>query len=200
MIIIGITGTLGAGKGTVVEFLEKEKGFQHYSVRGYLVEEIKKKGMVVNRDSMTSIANDLRAQHSPSYIIDELYIMAKASSKNCVIESIRTPGEIESLRKKDRFYLFAVNASPDLRFQRIKSRASVTDNVDFDTFLANEKREMNTDDPNKQNLGKCISMADYIFENNGSVEELVNKVSKVVEKIKGPDDTGNLMKRYCLKT
>ena len=27
MIIIGITGTLGAGKGTIVDYLVKEKGF-----------------------------------------------------------------------------------------------------------------------------------------------------------------------------
>jgi dephospho-CoA kinase len=40
--IIGITGTLGAGKGKIVEFL-KEKGFEHYSVREYLTQEIKKK-------------------------------------------------------------------------------------------------------------------------------------------------------------
>ena len=33
-IIIGITGTLGAGKGTVVEYLKK-KSFKHYSVRSF---------------------------------------------------------------------------------------------------------------------------------------------------------------------
>ena len=37
--IIGITGTLGAGKGAVVEFL-KQKDFKHYSVRNFLIEEI----------------------------------------------------------------------------------------------------------------------------------------------------------------
>lgn len=41
MIIIGITGTLGAGKGTVVEYL-KTKGFKHFSVREFLTQEIKK--------------------------------------------------------------------------------------------------------------------------------------------------------------
>lgn len=183
MIIIGITGTIGAGKGTIVDYLEKDKGFEHYSVRGYLIGEIKKRGLEVNRDSMTSVANDLRAQHSPSYIIDQLFALAKANGKNCVIESIRTPGEIDSLRKKEKFYLFAVDADPKIRFQRIRTRASETDKVDFETFLANEKREMDTNDPNKQNLQKCISMADYVFDNNGTLDELISKTYQTIDKI-----------------
>ena len=52
MIIIGITGTLGAGKGTIVDYLVKNKGYHHYSVRAYLTEEIKRRNLPVNRDSM----------------------------------------------------------------------------------------------------------------------------------------------------
>lgn len=40
MQIIGITGTLGAGKGTVVDYLVKNKGFNHFSVGDYLIDEI----------------------------------------------------------------------------------------------------------------------------------------------------------------
>jgi len=106
MIIIGITGTLGAGKGTIVDYLVKNKGYHHYSVRAYLTEEIKRRNLPVNRDSMTSVANELRALHSPSYITDQLYLLAKEKGKNCVIESIRTPGEIVSLRQKKQFLSF----------------------------------------------------------------------------------------------
>ena len=60
MIIIGITGTIGAGKGTIVEYLTDKKGFTHYSVRSFLIDEIKKRGFEVNRDSMVLVANDLR--------------------------------------------------------------------------------------------------------------------------------------------
>ena len=73
MVVIGITGTLGAGKGTIVDYLKEKKGFLHFSARGFIVEEIKRRNMEVNRDTMTSVANDLRANNSPSFIIDELY-------------------------------------------------------------------------------------------------------------------------------
>jgi dephospho-CoA kinase len=71
MIIIGITGTLGAGKGTIVDYLIQEEDFEHYSVRGFLLEEMKKMGMPENRDSMTRLANKLRAAFGPSYITDQ---------------------------------------------------------------------------------------------------------------------------------
>lgn len=181
MKIIGITGTLGAGKGTIVDFLVKEKAYLHFSVRQYLIEEIKGRGMIVNRDSMTNVANDLRANNSPAYIIEELYKEASAAGKNSIIESIRTPGEIEYLKKQGDFILLAVDAKPELRFDRIKIRASETDKIDFATFTANEKREMNSNDPNKQNLGKCIAMADIVLNNNGTVKELIDQLNNYLD-------------------
>ena len=93
MIIFGITGTLGAGKGTVVEYL-KQKGFTHYSVREFLIEEIKRRGLPVNRDSMNMIGEGLRAEHGASYIVGILYDRAAQAGADAIIDSIRTPGEI----------------------------------------------------------------------------------------------------------
>lgn len=181
MLIIGITGTLGAGKGTIVDYLVKEKGFAHFSVRGFLLEEIMRQGLEPDRDSMVLVANKLRADHSPSYIIDQLYKRALLTGKNCIIESIRTPGEVQSLREKDNFVLFAVDADPMLRYQRIVLRNSETDNISFDVFLQNENREMISDDPNKQNLRRCIEQADYVLTNDGSIPELIQQVSVILE-------------------
>ncbi len=178
MQIIGITGTLGAGKGTIVEYLTENRGFQHYSVRQFLIEEIEKRGLPINRDSMTNVANELRAANTPYYIVGELYKQAMASGKNAVIESIRTPGEVEFLQQQGSFILIAVDADSKLRFDRIKKRKSATDQIDYATFLSNEKREMTTADPNKQNLQKCIKMADFILNNNGSIGELIEKLEE----------------------
>jgi dephospho-CoA kinase len=71
--IIGITGTLGAGKGAIVDFLV-EKGFQHHSVRSYLRQRVEERGLAVNRDSFVAVANELRREHSPSYIVEQVWL------------------------------------------------------------------------------------------------------------------------------
>jgi dephospho-CoA kinase len=186
MIIVGITGTLGAGKGTVVEYLKQQKGFKHFSVRAYLTREIEKRGMPVNRDTMVAIANGLRAKHSPSFIIEELFCEAAELGQNCIIESIRTPGEIQALKSKAGFFLLAVDADPRIRYNRIRKRNSETDNVSFNTFVNNEQREMHSDDPSKQNLAECIKQADYVIKNDGNLVQLHEKTEAFLEFIK-PD-------------
>jgi len=182
MIIIGITGTLGAGKGTIVDYLVEKMGFKHFSVRQFLIEEIEKQGLPVNRDSMTSVANKLRASHSPSYIIEQLFKKAVDNGGNAIIESIRTPGEVDFLKKQGKFYLIAVDADRSIRYQRITIRASETDKISFDIFQANEKREFTTSDPNKQNLSRCIQLADIVLQNNGSLDELHKQLEeKLIE-------------------
>lgn len=180
MIIIGITGTIGAGKGTIVEFLVEKKSFLHFSVRAFLLEEIRRQKLPENRDSMYNLANNLRAKYGSPYITDQLYFQAVKTGKNCVIESIRTPGEIASLRQKGNFILIAVDASPEIRYERIKLRHSETDQISWETFLENESREMNTTDPNKQNLKRCIREADFVLENNGNKEELLHQVENLL--------------------
>lgn len=183
MIIIGITGTLGAGKGTVVEYLKEKYGFVHFSVRDFLKEEVARRGMEQNRDSYTLVANELRAQHSPSYIVDQLYERAAAKGVNAIIESVRSPGEIDALENRGQFQLWAVDADPKIRFERAVLRNSETDHVDYETFIANEQREMTSIDPNKQNLSVCISRAKAVLRNDGDWADLYRQVDAALKNL-----------------
>jgi dephospho-CoA kinase len=181
--IVGITGTLGAGKGTIVDYLISHHGFRHFSVRNYLTEIIHERGMPLNRDSMVVIGNELRANHSPSYIAEQLLARAVQSGGDAIIESIRTVGEVTALREKSDFCLMAVDADPKLRYERVLQRNSETDHISYETFIENEQREMNSTDPNKQNLAACQALADFKFDNNHSFEELYTQVEAALQKI-----------------
>ncbi len=155
--IIGLTGTLCAGKGNLVKALQ-EKRFNHFSVRKFL----QKKG-AKTRDEMVNLANELRAKKGPSYIAKQLFKQAEKSGGNSVIESLRNPAEVQALRELGDFYLIGIDAPIEVRYDRSQIRASATDNVSFDEFKAHEQREMKSTDKTKQNISKCMEMADYFF-------------------------------------
>ncbi|MBU2052732.1 MAG: deaminase [Nanoarchaeota archaeon] len=178
--IIGITGTLGAGKGTIVEYLI-QKGFRHYSVREFLIKEINKRSLPVNRDSMVLVANQLREINSPSYIIERLLEKANQEGENSIIESIRTQGEAEKI--KEGGILLAIDADSQIRYSRISKRQSETDRISFDRFIEDERREMFSTDPTKQNLSACIKMADFVLNNDGTLDNLYRQIEEVYKKI-----------------
>ena len=101
--IIGITGTIGFGKDTLMELLKNEYGFKHYSVRQYLTERLVEQGIEPNRTGMTNLANALREENHPAFIIEQLFLKAKEAGGNAVIESIRTPGEVDFLKEVSSF-------------------------------------------------------------------------------------------------
>ncbi len=178
--IIGITGTLGAGKTETAKILSKYN-FKHLSVRGFLIEELKKRGMEINRDNMVIVANELREKYSPSYIVEKLYEIAKESEGNFVIESIRTLGEVSSLKEKGDFYLIAVDANIQKRYERVVLRKSESDRVSFEKFKQDEEREMWSNDINKQNLKGCIAEADVRIINNGTLLELEEDIKNILK-------------------
>lgn len=179
MVIIGITGTLGAGKGTVVDYLVNKKSFCHYSVSGYLKEELQKQNREIDRTNMQDIANEIREKFGPDYITKMLFEKAKQKNHDAIIESIRNPKEAEFI-KSHNGKLFAVTSLQKTRYKRIKERQSEKDSVSFKEFQSQEAREMQNIDPNAQNLLKCIEMADFIVNNDGSLENLYEQIEKII--------------------
>ena len=177
--IIGITGTNGAGKGTVVDYLVKQKGFTHYSARNFIVEEVERRGMPVNRDSTNIVGNDLRATNGPGYIIEQLFAQAKGAGGSGVIESLRAVGEAEFLKAQGAL-LWAVDADRGARYERSIKRGSGTDHVTFEQFCEQEDRELSQTERHKMNIFGVMKMADAVLTNNSTPEELYAQVEETL--------------------
>ena len=169
--IIGIAGTHGSGKGTVVGYLMTQHGFKHYSMSEFITEEIVRRGLPVNRDVMREVGDGLRKMHGPGYLSTQLLTRAKEAGGNSIIESIRSVGEAEFLKGHGAL-LWAVDADIHTRYERIFKRKSEKDAVSFEHFVEQEKNESHNPEPYKMNIPACIAMADVVLTNDGTEAEL----------------------------
>lgn len=181
--IIGVTGSFGAGKGAVVDYLVREKNFSDFSARTFITKEIKHRDMPVNRDSMIIVSNDLRKQHGPEYIIESLYRDAAEKGGDAVVESLRAVAEVRLIKRLGGFVL-GVDADPHIRYDRAVARGSDTDSVSFDEWLEQERKESNPDDPTKQHIFGALQESNVVIENNGTLEELHAKIEEVLKELK----------------
>lgn len=183
--IIGITGTDGAGKGTAVEHL-KTKGFTHYSARDFIVAEIERQGLPASRNQMRLTANALRAKYGNEFVVKQAYEKAQADGVvDVVIESIRALAEAEYLKQRGGI-LLAIDADPTLRYQRVQGRRSVSDQVSYEQFLEQEELEKNDPNPHGMQKAAVMAMADYTIENNETPVSLRTAVDTFLEKYASP--------------
>lgn len=179
--LIGITGSFGAGKGSVARYLVEKKGFTHFSARTYISEEIKRRGMEVNRDTLTIVGNDLRKTGGPTFIFEELVKQAKAHGKDAVVESVRAVAEAKYIKLHGGVVL-GVDAEPKIRYERIVRRGAETDHVSYERWREQEMNESNPDDPTKQDIYGALRESDYIINNTKTLQELEEEIEHFLKR------------------
>ena len=181
--IIGITGTDGAGKGTVVDYLVGKHGFTHYSSRDFIMEEVTRLNLPTDRNQLRLTANVLREQFGNEVIVRKAYERAAAENKDTVvIESIRAMAEVEYL-KSNGGILLAVDADPAVRYARVQGRRSETDKVTYEQFLAHEALENNDPNPHGMQKAKVMAAADYTIKNSSDKKILAREVEKFIQSL-----------------
>lgn len=178
--IIGITGSLAAGKDTVAQILE-ENGFRHISLSQILRDLVIKKGGDLSTASLTEEGNLLRHEMGDGFLAKKAL---QSVQGNTVVSSIRQPGEVTELKKNKHFFLVNVDADPKIRWQRLKSRKRPGDPLTMEGMLEIEKKQMKSGGSKDIQLDVVASMADYVVNNDGDLGDLRTNVDKVIKKIK----------------
>lgn len=181
---IGLTGRMGSGKGEVVKILEK-LGFKYISLSDMVREEIAGQtsaGREVSRSETQDIGNRLRKEGGAGILGKRVRQKIEALDvERWVIDGIRNPAEVMELKKLHGFYLLGIQAPMATLLQRVKSRKRPTDLDDDDVLLTHLDREWGNGEPEDgQQVGKCMEIADYIIENDNSLDDLKTDVLKVL--------------------
>jgi len=185
---IGLTGYLATGKGVVSDFL-KEKNFSYASLSDVVREEATSRNLEHTRENLINTGNDLRKKHGAGYfakkIVEKVNIQ---NDKNWVIDGIRNPLETIELQKLKNFYLVGITSSPETIVKRVLSRKRAGDSTTEEQVIEKLNIEKGENQPaNGQQVTKCIDISDYLIINEGTADELKNKIEHFLNLINGED-------------
>jgi dephospho-CoA kinase len=177
-LVLGVTGPNAAGKGEVSAYL-RDRGFAVHSLSDIVREEAVARGLPPDREHLIRIGTLLREQSGLGVLADRLLLRLEGWD---VVDSIRNPAEVETLRHVPGFVLVGVDAPVELRFARSRARARPGDPESFAEFIARE-REENSVNPAGQQLRATFVLADRVIDNNGDLDVLHLKVNDLLNSL-----------------
>ena len=191
--IIGVTGKNGSGKGTVVEHL-LNKGFAQLSLSDEIRYEAKKRGIELARPELQRLGIIMR-QEEGSNVLAKRALSKAEPGKNYVVDSIRNPAEVAELKKSPDFFLIAIDAPAQIRFEWLRKRNRESDPKSWEEFLETDLKEEGRDKfgndrgESSQKVSECITTADFHILNDGDIGNLWRKTEDVFQEVLGTKES-----------
>lgn len=177
--IIGLTGPLATGKGTITEYLVKQHGAKSVKFSQPLRDIIHRVYKKETREDMSGLAQFLRAHYGNDILVRTLIQdLEKMDVAIAVFDGIRYFDEYNALKERQDFVLWAVDADVATRHQRISVRG---ENADDNTVTLQEFKKQH-ELPTEVNIPEIMKKADAHIDNNGTREALYAQIDALVEK------------------
>lgn len=180
--IIGIVGLVGAGKDTAASYLKNKYNYEIISYSDLVHEKVKEENLVPTRENLQKIAKKYRELYGMDYfarLAVEKAVKALATGhEKIILKELRKKEDVEYPKKYFKnFYVIEIYADQKIRFERLKKRKSSKDPATWEEFLKQEE--------NEKLLGfhEALQYADFIINNNGSLEELYSNLDEIVKRI-----------------
>lgn len=175
--IIGLTGKMASGKGTVAKRLMKKYGASKYRFSDVLREVLDTLDVEITRTNMQDLSTMIRKRFGEDVLARGVYRKVIGDSHGLiVVDGIRRKQDFKMLKKLPGFRLVYVTAPLEERYKRISQR---TENSDDNGKTLEDFKKEQTGEPEMEiaNLRKEA----YVIENNGTLEDLENKIDALIE-------------------
>jgi dephospho-CoA kinase len=180
-LIIGLAGTIGAGKDTAWDFLKEKYKFKEIIMGDLVREEAKEFGIEENRENLQSLAKEKTDKFGEDYWIHKaVKKLEKMDAERAIINGVRRPLDVLIPRQEfgDKFKAIFVDADVKIRFERLKARKRPGDPKNLDEFVTQEKNEWKQFD-----FEKTKSMSDYLINNDKGLKELHKQLTDLMKKL-----------------
>ena len=173
-LVIGLSGRNGSGKGTVAKYLKENYGAVDRRFSNILSDILKRLHKPPERVYLQQMGAVLREQFGADILVQVMEKdLESAKSPVILIDGVRYPNETEMLRKFENSILFFIEATPKIRYERMKARGEKAgeEHMRFEDFMEAEEHET------EKYLEDVKKLTDYQIDNSGSFEELYNQVT-----------------------
>ena len=174
-LLIGLTGTNGAGKGEAARYL-RTRGYDYLSLSDVIRDHLRAEGKPETRDNLIAAGNALRREFGPDVLARR--VLARVTGPT-VIDSIRNPAEVAFLRLQPGFLLLAIDAPAGQRVARVRRRGR-EESAETEAAFKRKEEEERSADPAAQQLHLCMAMADVAIINDGALEDLERRLEKIL--------------------
>tara|TARA_Y100000588_G_scaffold357789_1_gene415359 strand:- start:2736 stop:3275 length:540 start_codon:yes stop_codon:yes gene_type:complete len=175
-VLIGLTGRNASGKSTLVGWFS-ERGLRSVSCSDSIRAWLSDQGVEPTRDALIEGGRELRRRGGGGVLAEMLLDILDGD--DAVVDSIRTPAEVEALRSRGDFVLIEVRADEGARWGRMVDRGRSGDPTEKSSFLAQEAAEAKAEDEAGQALDATARMADVSVLNDGTLEDLETKLEEI---------------------
>lgn len=179
--IITFVGMPGAGKSTLVDYLE-QKNIPNVYFGGITLDEIKNRGLEINAENEKIVREDLRAKEGKGVyakrIIAKIEALGKEGYKTVVADGLYSWTEYKIFKEHfgDNALIIAIAAPRKLRHERLAKRP-------VRPLTEEEVTKREYAEIENIEKGGPIANADYTLINEGAPEELIQKLEKILSDI-----------------
>ena len=98
-----------------------------------------------------------------------------------IITGLRQLGQLQYLRKNTKSIFVAIETDAKIRYERMKQRGKFGEKeTTFEEFCRVEEMEEST----VQRVSDCMKLADFVLENNGTLQEFDKKLDELIFSIR----------------
>jgi dCMP deaminase len=188
--VIAIVGMCGSGKSTAADILSK-KGYMYVRFGQITLDLLRERGLDVNEHNERSIREEVRSTHGMAAyaILNVPKINSFLVDSHVVADGLYSWSEYKILKERfgENLVIIAIYSSPKHRHERLVNRKLDPSDVSARNRPLSAELALSRDFSEIENVEKAgpIAMANYTLVNDGSINELNEKIREIINKVHG---------------
>ena len=178
--IIALVANIGAGKSFVADYITEKYDAENIKTSDKLKNILNILHLDLKRENFASMSQALREMFGQNVLGNATFEDIKNSTSEIILlDGVRRSEDISEIEKEENFYLVFINTSLETRSKRMSARAEKTDDTNINTKVLGKNEQHDSEN----RVDGLKEKADFIIDNNGTLEDLEKNIDEVMNKI-----------------